>query len=52
VEVPIRRLVGKFKLSQNRSTPDRQGVEAGLRDRDQTDLVSLAEHMQATRESP
>jgi transcriptional regulator len=52
VEVPIRRLVGKFKLSQNRSTPDRQGVEAGLRDRDQTDLASLAEHMQATRDSP
>jgi transcriptional regulator len=30
VEIPITRLVGKWKLSQNRSVADRQGVIAGL----------------------
>jgi transcriptional regulator len=30
VEIPIDRLVGKWKTSQNRSAPDRRGVAAGL----------------------
>ncbi len=30
-EMPIERLVGKFKLSQNKSTADREGATAGLR---------------------
>lgn len=29
-EMPIVRLIGKWKLSQNRSTPDRAGVVSGL----------------------
>jgi transcriptional regulator len=49
IEVPIRQLVGKFKLSQNRSTPDRMGVEAGLQVREEG---ALAANMQATREAP
>jgi transcriptional regulator len=32
IEIPIERLVGKWKVSQNRSAADRQGVVAGLND--------------------
>lgn len=31
VEIPIRRIEGKFKMSQNRAMPDRVGVVQGLR---------------------
>ena len=31
VEIPIRRIEGKFKMSQNRAMPDRAGVVDGLR---------------------
>lgn len=30
IEIPVSRLVGKWKVSQNRSLPDRLGVAAGL----------------------
>jgi transcriptional regulator len=30
IEMPVERLVGKWKVSQNRSLPDREGVVAGL----------------------
>src|SRR5688572_29742048 len=44
VEIPLTRLIGKWKLSQNRSVADRQGVVAGL-ERDgtpaQTDVAAL-----------
>ncbi len=30
IEIPVRRWVGKWKISQNRPAPDRQGVAAGL----------------------
>ncbi len=30
IEIPVQRLVGKWKISQNRSEPDRLGVAAGL----------------------
>jgi transcriptional regulator len=33
LEIPIRRIEGKFKMSQNRAMPDRVGVVAGLRAR-------------------
>ena len=32
IEIPVTRLLGKWKLSQNRSTADRQGVAQGLAD--------------------
>lgn len=32
VEIPIRRIEGKFKMSQNRPMPDRVGVVRGLRE--------------------
>lgn len=44
VEIPVTRLIGKWKLSQNRSVADRQGVVAGL-ERDgakaQADVAAL-----------
>lgn len=30
IEIPVTRLVGKWKVSQNRSAPDRAGIVAGL----------------------
>ena len=30
IEIPLTQLIGKFKLSQNRSAADRAGVVAGL----------------------
>ena len=30
IEIPLRRLEGKWKMSQNRSARDRAGVNAGL----------------------
>jgi transcriptional regulator len=49
IEVPVSHLVGKFKLSQNRSTPDREGVEAGLEERGEAGLSST---MQTWRLAP
>lgn len=49
IEVPIEGLVGKFKLSQNRSTADRLGAEAGLQARGES---ALAADMQSLREAP
>jgi Transcriptional regulator len=44
VEIPVTKLIGKWKLSQNRSVADRQGVIAGL-ERDggeaQADVAAL-----------
>lgn len=34
IEIPLDALVGKWKVSQNRSSADREGVAAGLRDLD------------------
>lgn len=41
VEIPIERLVGKWKVSQNRPAEDRAGVAAGLRERGDLDSASL-----------
>jgi transcriptional regulator len=45
LELPIEKLEGKFKLSQNRPTADREGVIAGLRERGEAD--SAAQVVQA-----
>ncbi len=39
IELPIERLVGKWKVSQNRSAPDREGVAAGLGEHPMAALV-------------
>ena len=49
IEVPIVEIIGKFKLSQNRATADRVGVEAGLHERGNT---ALAADMLALRNEP
>lgn len=42
-EIVIEKVVGKAKLSQNRSAADRQGVLVGLRDRGDAASLALAE---------
>jgi transcriptional regulator len=48
IEIPITRVIGKWKISQNRSPEDRRGVAAGLEDnadarsREMADLVAQA----------
>ena len=42
IEIPITRLVGKWKVSQNRSEADRTGVVRGLRDSDDADQQLMA----------
>jgi transcriptional regulator len=48
IEIPVERLVGKWKLSQNRLPADRQGVVEGLaregdvQARQMSDLVAQA----------
>ncbi len=48
LEIPIARLEGKWKISQNRADPDRLGVAEGLRDEglapDMAALVAAAGH--------
>lgn len=43
IEIPIERLVGKFKLNQNHPERNRQGIVEGLRRRDAGDDQALAE---------
>ena len=42
IEIPITRLVGKWKVSQNRPPADRVGVVAGLRERGDDDSREMA----------
>jgi transcriptional regulator len=51
-ELPIERLVGKRKLSQNKSAADRAGVVAGLRASGEPGAVALAEWIRAAGAEP
>jgi transcriptional regulator len=42
IEIPITKLVGKWKTSQNRPTADRLGVVIGLRERDDDNARQMA----------
>ncbi len=46
-EVPITRLEGKWKLSQNRKAEDRKGVIETLRSRGEIDLAELMAEQQS-----
>jgi transcriptional regulator len=46
-ELPIARLQGKWKMSQNRSAADRQGVIAGLGHEDDPGATAVAAAMAA-----
>jgi transcriptional regulator len=41
IEIPVTRLLGKWKISQNRSQPDRQGVADGLATDGHADMARL-----------
>ena len=49
IEIPIARLIGKFKASQNRRDGDRAGAIAGLRETGDPGNVAMAEFMDAIR---
>lgn len=49
IEVPIQRLVAKWKMSQNRDEADRLGVIAGLGDRNQGNDAAMRTMMNATK---
>jgi transcriptional regulator len=42
IEIPITKLVGKWKVSQNRPIPDKLGTVAGLHGREDTDSREMA----------
>ena len=42
IEIPIERWVGKWKVSQNRSVPDRLGTVAGLQQRGDPESLAMA----------
>lgn len=42
IEIPIARLVGKWKTTQNRSVPDKLGTMAGLRERGDEKSLAMA----------
>jgi transcriptional regulator len=43
IEIPIDRIEGKWKVSQNRSEPDRRGVTEGLRAEGNDEMADLVE---------
>lgn len=49
IEIPIARIEGKWKLSQNRAAPDRAGVVAGLNDPQDPDKNGAMAQLMAKR---
>src|SRR5205085_9871829 len=47
VEIPMRKLEGKWKMSQNRALPDRLGTIAGLRARGDAHVAQVVEQYAA-----
>jgi len=43
IEIPITRIAGKWKMSQNRPPPDREGVAKGLAAADDADAVAVSQ---------
>lgn len=52
IEIPIRKLLGKWKTSQNRPAPDRQGVIEGLLERGDEKSAEMAAMVQASARDP
>jgi transcriptional regulator len=48
IEIPISRLLGKWKMSQNRTAADRTGVVQGLRESADADSASIAQLVEAS----
>jgi transcriptional regulator len=51
IEIPIIRLIGKWKVSQNRPVADREGVVQGLRANGDADSLAIAEWVERALES-
>jgi transcriptional regulator len=47
LEIEIRSIVGKWKVSQNRARPDREGVAQGLSASDDADAMAMAREVAA-----
>ncbi len=45
IEIPVTRMIGKWKLGQNRSLSDREGVIAGLRGTQEPGAIDVADAM-------
>lgn len=52
IEIPIMRIFGKWKVSQNRSAADRVGVVAGLRGTDDEPSQAIADLVAQVRDGP
>ena len=50
IEIPIERIEGKWKLSQNRTAADRAGVIAGLGDPEDPDANKAMAQLMAERD--
>lgn len=51
IEIPVTRLLGKWKASQNRTPADRERVVRGLEDRNAVGDLAMSEWVQATLDS-
>lgn len=49
IEIPITRLVGKWKVSQNQSESDREGVVRGLRSLGNAAALQMAEYIESVK---
>lgn len=47
IEIPLRKLIGKWKVSQNRPQADRAGVVSGLRQQGDENALSMAASVQS-----
>ena len=52
IEIPVARLLGKWKASQNRLPVDREGVVEGLRERNASGDLAMSEWVQEKNEPP
>lgn len=52
IEIPISRIIGKWKVSQNRSAADRLGVVAGLQSREEPAAREMAQIVRNSADTP
>ncbi|MBV8665403.1 MAG: FMN-binding negative transcriptional regulator [Burkholderiaceae bacterium] len=49
IEIPVRKMAGKWKVSQNRTVPDRAGVVAGLQQQGDENAVAMSNAVMKAR---
>lgn len=52
LEIPVARLIGKWKVNQNRSAADRDGVVRALRARGDADALAMADVVEQETKAP